>query len=79
MFIVLESESVTLIVSQNYVSNISRQPLNSFKTLTILSLLWNSARLNYGVSFSSSYYYVKYRILSFCFLEKEITPGANDP
>ena len=36
----LEGEIITLILSQNYDSNISRQLLNSFKTLTILSILW---------------------------------------
>ena len=39
MFIVLESEMITLILSQNYDSYISRQLLNSFKTLTCISLI----------------------------------------
>ena len=42
MFNVLESEIMTLILSQNYDSNISRQLLTS---LTILSILWSSAPL----------------------------------
>ena len=45
MFIVLGNEIITLILSQNYDSNISRQLLNSFKTLTILSLIQRSAPL----------------------------------
>ena len=45
MFIVLEGEMITLVVFQNYDSNISRQLLNSFKTLTILSIFWSSAPL----------------------------------
>ena len=43
---VVESEIITLILSQSYYSNISRQLLNSFKTLTILSIVWSSAPLN---------------------------------
>ena len=45
MFILLESEIITLILSQNYDSNISRQLLNSFKTLTMLSILWSAIPL----------------------------------
>ena len=41
MFLGFESEIITLIFS-----NIQRQPLNSFKTLTILSLRWSSAPLS---------------------------------
>ena len=39
---VLESEIITVILSQNYDSNISRQFLNSFKTSTIISIIWSS-------------------------------------
>ena len=42
---VLKRESVTLILSQNYDSNSSRQRLNSFETLTIMSIVWSSAPL----------------------------------
>ena len=45
MFNVLESEIITLILSKNYDSNISRQFLNSFKSLTKLSIFWSSAPL----------------------------------
>ena len=37
---------ITLILSQNYDSSSSRQLLNSFKTLTILSIIWSSVHLN---------------------------------
>ena len=40
MFMILESEIITPILSQNYDSKSSRQLLNSFKTLTILSIFW---------------------------------------
>ena len=43
MFIVLESE---IILSQNSDSDISTQLLNSFKTLTFLSIIWREAPLN---------------------------------
>ena len=43
--IVLDSEIIKLILSQNYDSNISRQLFNNFKTLTILSIIWSSAPL----------------------------------
>ena len=42
---VLESEIITLTLTQNYDSNISWQRLNSFKTLIILSIIWSSASL----------------------------------
>ena len=45
MCTVLESEIITLFLSQNYDSYISRQRLNSFKTLTILSIIWSSSPL----------------------------------
>ena len=45
MFIVLESEIITLMISQNYDSNISRL-LNTYKTLTKQSIIWSSAPLN---------------------------------
>ena len=41
----LESEIITLILSQNYDINISRQLLNSFITLIMLSLIWSSEPL----------------------------------
>ena len=47
MFIVLESEITTLILFLNYDSNISRQLLNSFKTLTMLFIIWSSAPLRF--------------------------------
>ena len=45
MFIVLESEIITLMLTQTYYSNISIQLLNSINTLTILSIIWSSAPL----------------------------------
>ena len=46
MFIVRESEIITLMLSPNYDFNISKQLLNSFKTLAILSILWSVTPLN---------------------------------
>ena len=45
MFIVLGSKQFTLILSQNYYSNISRQLLNSFKTLTIYNLGFSTFKI----------------------------------
>ena len=45
MFRVLESEIITLMLCQNYDSDMSRQLLNSFKTLTIIYIFWSSAPL----------------------------------
>ena len=46
MFMVLQSELITLILSQNYDYNISRQLLNRFKTLRTIYIFWSSAALN---------------------------------
>ena len=43
MFIILENIIITIFLSQNYDSKIPRQLLNSFKMLTILSIIWRSA------------------------------------
>ena len=45
MLIVLEMEMITLILTRNYDSNISRQILKSLKGLTILSIIWSSAEM----------------------------------
>ena len=67
MFIVLESEIYTLFLSQNYGSTISRQLLNSSKTLTILSILWSSAPLTHS-------HIVKNGIRGICLLVWCFTP-----
>ena len=45
MFWYWKLKLLLLILSQNYDSNISRQLLNSFKTLTIQSIIWSSVPL----------------------------------
>ena len=45
MFIVHESESIALPLSNNYDSYIARKLLYGFKTLTIVSIIWSSAPL----------------------------------
>ena len=42
---VLESEMITLVLSENYDSNISRQLLNSFKYLSLIYMFWSSVAL----------------------------------
>ena len=37
---------ITLFLAQNYDSNISRQLLINFKTLTILSIIWSPFNIN---------------------------------
>ena len=45
MFMALESGIISITLSQNYDYNISRQLLNSFKSLTIISMFWSSEPL----------------------------------